>query len=106
MLEILSHEIEEPILMAIRSSQAISLQIDESTDVSVSRQLDLHVRYAFIFFVRITCILVPVEELWILNAFLTDTWIKREKHLINFWIVSLFRMEKLTQCVKAFKKCY
>ncbi|CAM4537109.1 unnamed protein product [Leuciscus chuanchicus] len=45
MLEILSHEIEEPILMAIRSSQAISLQIDESTDVSVSRQLDLHVRY-------------------------------------------------------------
>ncbi|XP_046907044.1 zinc finger protein 862-like isoform X3 [Hypomesus transpacificus] len=45
MLEILSHEIEEPILMAIRASQAISLEIDESTDVSVSRQLDLHVRY-------------------------------------------------------------
>ncbi|XP_050960919.1 E3 SUMO-protein ligase KIAA1586 isoform X2 [Labeo rohita] len=45
MLEILSQEIEEPILMAIRSSQAISLEIDESTDVSVSRQLDLHVRY-------------------------------------------------------------
>ena len=55
MLEILSHEIEEPILMAIRASQAISLEIDESTDVSVSRQLDLHVRYAFIFFVRFTC---------------------------------------------------
>ena len=39
--------------MAIRSSQAISLEIDESTDVSVSRQLDLHVRYAFIFFVKL-----------------------------------------------------
>lgn len=76
MLEILSHEIEEPILMSIRSSQAISLEKDESTNVS--RQLDLHVRYAFIFFVRITYILVPVEELWILNAFLTDTWIKRD----------------------------
>ena len=53
MLEILSRQIEEPILMAIRSSQAISLEIDESTDVSVSRQLDLHVRYAFIFFVKL-----------------------------------------------------
>ncbi|CAL8342648.1 unnamed protein product [Arctogadus glacialis] len=31
--------------MDIRSSQAISLEIDESTDVSVSRQLDLHLRY-------------------------------------------------------------
>ncbi|KAK0156134.1 Zinc finger protein 862 [Merluccius polli] len=45
MLEILAEVLEEPILMDIRSSQAISLEIDESTDVSVSRQLDLHIRY-------------------------------------------------------------
>ncbi|KAK0137344.1 Zinc finger protein 862 [Merluccius polli] len=45
MLEILAEVLEETILMDIRSSQAISLEIDESTDVSVSRQLDLHIRY-------------------------------------------------------------
>jgi hypothetical protein len=44
MLEILAEVLEEPILMDIRSSQAISLEIDESTDVSVSMQLDLHIR--------------------------------------------------------------
>ncbi|XP_073718948.1 zinc finger protein 862 isoform X2 [Misgurnus anguillicaudatus] len=45
MLEILAEVVEEPILSDIRSSQAISLEVDESTDVSMSRQLDLHVRY-------------------------------------------------------------
>lgn len=45
MLEILAKVVEEPILSDIRSSQAISLEVDESTDVSMSRQLDLHVRY-------------------------------------------------------------
>ncbi|KAI4821076.1 hypothetical protein KUCAC02_029027 [Chaenocephalus aceratus] len=45
MLEILAQIVELPILQAIRSSQAISLEVDETTDVSVSRQLDLHVRH-------------------------------------------------------------
>ena len=44
MLEILAEVLEEPLLIDIRSSQAISLEIDESNDVSVSRQLDLHIR--------------------------------------------------------------
>lgn len=54
LIKILSQVIEEPILMAIRSSQPFSLEIDESTDVSVSSRLEMHVRYTFIFFVRIT----------------------------------------------------
>ncbi|KAK5933090.1 hypothetical protein CgunFtcFv8_004746 [Champsocephalus gunnari] len=45
MLEILAQIAELPILQEIRSSQAISLEVDETTDVSVSRQLDLHVRH-------------------------------------------------------------
>ncbi|KAI4818899.1 hypothetical protein KUCAC02_004190 [Chaenocephalus aceratus] len=45
MLEILALIVELPILQEIRSSQAISLEVDETTDVSVSRQLDLHVRH-------------------------------------------------------------
>lgn len=54
LIKILSQVIEEPILMAIRSSQPFSLEIDESTDVSVSSRLEMHVRYTFIFFIRIT----------------------------------------------------
>lgn len=45
MLEILAQIVGLPILQEIRSSQAISLEVDETTDVSVSRQLDLHVRW-------------------------------------------------------------
>ncbi|KAK1894428.1 Zinc finger protein 862 [Dissostichus eleginoides] len=45
MLEILAQIVELPILQEIRSSQAISLEVDETTDVSVSRQLDIHVRH-------------------------------------------------------------
>lgn len=45
MLEILAAVVEEPILRDIQSSVAIGLDVDESTDVSVKRQLDLHVRY-------------------------------------------------------------
>ena len=44
MLEIISQIIEEPIIQVIRASQAMSLEVDESTDVSTSRKLDLHVR--------------------------------------------------------------
>lgn len=47
MLEILATVVEEPILKDIHSSVAIGLEVDESTDVSVTRQLDLHVRYKF-----------------------------------------------------------
>lgn len=54
LIKILSQVTEEPILMAIRSSQPFSLEIDESTDVSVSSRLEMHVRYTFIFFIRIT----------------------------------------------------
>ncbi|KAL7373291.1 hypothetical protein ABVT39_003142 [Epinephelus coioides] len=45
MLEILGEVIEEPVLSEIQSSKAIALEVDESTDVSTARQLDLHVRY-------------------------------------------------------------
>lgn len=44
MLEILATVVEEPILTDIHSSVAIGLEVDESTDVAVTRQLDLHVR--------------------------------------------------------------
>ncbi|XP_026143519.1 uncharacterized protein LOC113118503 [Carassius auratus] len=44
MLEVLAEVIEEPILTKIKPSQGISLEVDETTDVSVGRQLDLHVR--------------------------------------------------------------
>ena len=44
MLEILASVIEAPILEDIRSSQAVGLEIDESTDVAVIKQLDVHVR--------------------------------------------------------------
>lgn len=50
MLEVLAEVIEEPILTKIKSSQAISLEVDESTDVSIGRQLDLHVRYGNTYF--------------------------------------------------------
>ncbi|KAK5925561.1 hypothetical protein CgunFtcFv8_018076 [Champsocephalus gunnari] len=43
MLEILAQILELPTLQEIRSSQAISLEVDETTDVS--RHLDLHVRH-------------------------------------------------------------
>ncbi|KAF3841449.1 hypothetical protein F7725_007311 [Dissostichus mawsoni] len=44
MLEILSTVVEQPILRAIAQSKAIGLEIDETTDVSVWRQMDIHVR--------------------------------------------------------------
>lgn len=46
MLQILGEVVEEPILEAIRTSEAIGLEIDESTDISVTEQLDIHVRYS------------------------------------------------------------
>lgn len=45
MLEILAAVVGEPILRDIQSSVAAGLEVGESTDVSVKRQLDLHVRY-------------------------------------------------------------
>lgn len=45
MLQIIGEVVEEPILEAIKSSKAIGLEIDESTDISVTKQLDVHVRY-------------------------------------------------------------
>ncbi|MEQ2175791.1 hypothetical protein GOODEAATRI_021341, partial [Goodea atripinnis] len=45
MLEILATVVEEPILEDIYSSVAIGLEVDETTDISVTRQLDLHVRF-------------------------------------------------------------
>ncbi|KAL7372918.1 hypothetical protein ABVT39_024011 [Epinephelus coioides] len=45
MLEILSTVIEKPLIKQMRASQVISLELDESTDVSLLRQLDLHLRY-------------------------------------------------------------
>lgn len=47
MLEILARVVEEPLLKAIQASVAIGLEIDETTDVTVKRQLDLHVRYYY-----------------------------------------------------------
>ena len=44
MLEIINTVVEEPILEEIRTSVAIGLEVDETTDVGVNRQLDLHVR--------------------------------------------------------------
>lgn len=44
MLEILASTIEEPILEDIKNSQAIGIELDESTDVSVIKQLDVHDR--------------------------------------------------------------
>ena len=44
MLDILA-VIERPILQAIRTSQAVGLELSESTDVSVLTQLDINVRY-------------------------------------------------------------
>lgn len=49
MLEMVFKIIEEPLIEQMRASQAISLELDESTDVSLLRQLDLHVRYDHIF---------------------------------------------------------
>ncbi|KAJ8351946.1 hypothetical protein SKAU_G00234220 [Synaphobranchus kaupii] len=45
MLEILASVTEKPILRDIQASQAVGLEVDESTDVSVVKQLDVHVRY-------------------------------------------------------------
>lgn len=45
MLEILADVVKEPIGFESKSSQAISLEVYESTDVSLSRQLDSHVSY-------------------------------------------------------------
>ncbi|KAK0132440.1 hypothetical protein N1851_032668 [Merluccius polli] len=50
MLEIVSMVIEEPLIEQMRASQAISLELDERTDVSLLRQLDLHIRSLFSFF--------------------------------------------------------
>ncbi|KAK1882721.1 Chromatin-remodeling complex ATPase chain isw-1, partial [Dissostichus eleginoides] len=44
MLEILGTVVEEPILANISASVAIGLEVDETTDVSVKKQLDVHVR--------------------------------------------------------------
>ena len=44
MLEILAGVIEAPILQDIRNSQAVGIELDESTDVAVIKQLDVHVR--------------------------------------------------------------
>lgn len=44
MLEILASIIEAPILEHIRNSQAVGLELDESTDVAVIKQLDVPVR--------------------------------------------------------------
>lgn len=44
MLQILAAEFEEPILDVIRTSKAIGIEIDESTDISVQKQLDIHIR--------------------------------------------------------------
>ena len=46
MLQIIGEVVEEPILEAIKSSKAIGLEIDESIDISVTKQLDVHVRYS------------------------------------------------------------
>ena len=48
MLTILITVVEEPILKSISASVAIGLEVDETTDVSVKKQLDVHVRYNFI----------------------------------------------------------
>lgn len=45
MLQILCAVVEEPVLNVIRTSKAIGIEIDESTDVSVKKQLDIHIRY-------------------------------------------------------------
>ena len=46
MLEILAIvSVEQPILEASRLSHAAGLEVDESTDVSLTRQLDIHIRY-------------------------------------------------------------
>ncbi|KAJ8365182.1 hypothetical protein SKAU_G00140130 [Synaphobranchus kaupii] len=44
MLEIQSTVVEEPTLKDISASVAIGLEVDETTDVSVKKQLDVHVR--------------------------------------------------------------
>ncbi|XP_034056592.1 uncharacterized protein LOC117535995 isoform X2 [Gymnodraco acuticeps] len=44
MLEILAKIVESSIMEKMRVSAAIGLEVDETTDVSVIRQLDLHVR--------------------------------------------------------------
>ncbi|CAK6969143.1 zinc finger protein 862-like isoform X1 [Scomber scombrus] len=47
MLEIFASVVEEPILQEIQTSIGFGLVgLDESTDVSVTRQLDRHIRYA------------------------------------------------------------
>ena len=43
-MEIRAAVIEKPILRDISQSQAIGLEIDETTDVTVCKQLDIHVR--------------------------------------------------------------
>lgn len=47
-LEILSSVVEEPILKDISASVAIGLEVDKTTDVSVKKQLDVHLGYNFI----------------------------------------------------------
>jgi hypothetical protein len=44
MLQILAEVVDEPISAAIKTSKAVGLEIDESTDISVLKQLDIHVR--------------------------------------------------------------
>lgn len=44
MLEVIGAVVKEPILKAIQASMVIDLEADESTDVAILRQLDLHVR--------------------------------------------------------------
>ena len=40
--------VEQPILEAIRLSHVIGLEVDEPTDMSLTRQLDIHIRYLYI----------------------------------------------------------
>ena len=75
MLEILSTVFEEPILKDISASVAIGPEVDKTTDVSVKKQLDVHLRYNFI--QRITTIktLNNVElRVFIVSLCSSDTW--------------------------------
>lgn len=51
MLEILAEVIEKPILIETESSQAISLEVDDCINVSMSSKLDLHVQSGNTYFV-------------------------------------------------------
>lgn len=85
MLEILAQVVEEPILIEMKSSQAISLEVDESTDVSIIRQLDVHVRYGNIYLVRCQNPINPGS--WTVNTkylpMLFLRYLDKEGHVLN-----------------------